>query len=136
MHSHAHIPLVTGIIKQHLNTRVLSFNHLNTQCYKTMHSHAHIPLVTGIIKQHLNTCVLSFNNLNTQNVTKEGNQISTFIVRTTFMKFYKCCIRVQAEILQLCLFNNINQLDALNFIISLFQACTCFEHMCSKHVEA
>ena len=30
------------------------------------------------------------------------------------------------------LFLNINQLDALNFIISLFQACTCFEHMCSS----
>jgi len=27
---------------------------------------------------------------------------------------------------------NINQLDALNFIISVFQACTCFEHMCSS----
>ena len=25
---------------------------------------------------------------------------------------------------------NINQLDALNFVISLFQASTCFEHMC------
>ena len=30
------------------------------------------------------------------------------------------------------LFFNINQLDALNFIISLFQASTCFEHMCSS----
>jgi len=32
----------------------------------------------------------------------------------------------------------INQLDAQNFcfIISLFHASTCFEHMCSKHVEA
>ena len=28
------------------------------------------------------------------------------------------------------LFLNINQFDALNFIISLFQASTCFEHMC------
>jgi len=28
------------------------------------------------------------------------------------------------------LFLNINQLDALNFMISLFQASTCFEHMC------
>ena len=28
------------------------------------------------------------------------------------------------------LFININELDALNFIISLFQASTCFEHMC------
>jgi len=25
----------------------------------------------------------------------------------------------------------INQLDALNFIISLFQASACFEHLCS-----
>ena len=30
------------------------------------------------------------------------------------------------------LFININQLDVLNFIISLFQASTCFEHMCSS----
>jgi len=32
----------------------------------------------------------------------------------------------------------INQLDAQNFCftISLFYASTCFEHMCSKHVEA
>ena len=32
----------------------------------------------------------------------------------------------------------INQLDAQKFCftISLFHAYTCFEHMCSKHVEA
>ena len=30
------------------------------------------------------------------------------------------------------LFININQLDALNFLISLFQASTCFERMCSS----
>ena len=32
----------------------------------------------------------------------------------------------------------INQLDAQNFCftVSLFHASTCFEHMCSKHVEA
>ena len=30
------------------------------------------------------------------------------------------------------LFLNINQLDATNFIISLFHASTCFEHMCSS----
>jgi len=27
---------------------------------------------------------------------------------------------------------NINQLDALNFLMSLFSASTCFEHMCSS----
>ena len=30
------------------------------------------------------------------------------------------------------LFLNVNQLDALNFIINLFQASTFFEHMCSS----
>ena len=35
----------------------------------------------------------------------------------------------QCENLKSCF--NINQLDALNFIMSLFQASTCFEHMCS-----
>jgi hypothetical protein len=30
------------------------------------------------------------------------------------------------------LFINIHQLDALNFIITLFQASTCFDHMCSS----
>ena len=32
----------------------------------------------------------------------------------------------------LFLFININQLDALNFVISLFQASICFKHMCSS----
>ena len=35
-----------------------------------------------------------------------------------------------------CIYLLINQLDVLNFIISLFQASACFEHMCSKHIEA
>ena len=30
------------------------------------------------------------------------------------------------------LYLNINQLDALNFIMSLFHASTCFEHTCSS----
>ena len=34
--------------------------------------------------------------------------------------------------LNIYIFININQLDALNFIIRLFQASTCFEHMCSS----
>ena len=42
-------------------------------------------------------------------------------------------IAIEREITrQQNLFLNINQLDALNFIISLFQASTCFEHMCSS----
>ena len=34
--------------------------------------------------------------------------------------------------MHLNIFLNINQLDALNFIIGLFQASTCFEHMWSS----
>ena len=52
-----------------------------------------------------------------------------FILFYFFLIFCWPCISIY-------LFININQLDALNFIISLFQAATCFEHMCSKHVEA
>ena len=40
--------------------------------------------------------------------------------------------RHTSKIYTVYLFININQLDALNFIISLFQASTCFEHMCSS----
>ena len=40
---------------------------------------------------------------------------------------YSFCVDTQKY-----LFININQLDALNFIISLFQASTCFEHMRSS----
>jgi len=46
-----------------------------------------------------------------------------------FLIFFWPCISVY-------LFININQLDALNFIIILFQASIGFEHMCSKHIEA
>jgi len=36
---------------------------------------------------------------------------------------------VECELYNSILFININQLDALNFMISLFQASTCFEHV-------
>ena len=42
-----------------------------------------------------------------------------------FLIFCWACISIY-------LFININQLDALNFIISLLQASTCFEHMFSS----
>ena len=42
-----------------------------------------------------------------------------------FLIFWWPCISIY-------LFLNINQLVALNIIISLFQASTCFEHMCSS----
>ena len=41
-------------------------------------------------------------------------------------------VAVKQTIVYYYLFIYINQLDALNFIISVFQASTCFEHMCSS----
>ena len=43
---------------------------------------------------------------------------------------YTCVTSSSFDTVLINLFININQLDALNFIISLFQASTCFEHMC------
>ena len=43
----------------------------------------------------------------------------------------RCTVKNTSK-LKIYLFLNINQLDALNFITSLFQASTCFEHMCSS----
>ena len=45
--------------------------------------------------------------------------------RIFFLIFCWLCISIY-------LFINIHQLDALNFIITLFQASTCLEHMCSS----
>ena len=48
------------------------------------------------------------------------------------------CVRRYSEFLYFAerasqyIYLSINQLDALNFIMSLFHACTCFEHMCSS----
>ena len=42
------------------------------------------------------------------------------------------CFVLLAEGTILGIYLNINQLDALNFIMSLFHASTCFEHKCSS----
>ena len=42
------------------------------------------------------------------------------------------CSKPIGDYNKLFIYVNINQLDALNFIISLFQASTCLEHMCSS----
>ena len=53
------------------------------------------------------------------------NTYSVLNMQSSFLIFCWPCISIY-------LFININQLDALNFILSLFQASTCFEHMCSS----
>ena len=50
-------------------------------------------------------------------------------IQLTFLTdfFFNVLLTVHLNI-----FRNINQLEALNFIISLFQGSTCFEHICSS----
>ena len=62
----------------------------------------------------------------------------TMMNMVTFMVIHGNNITTrQSLMVTICgyLFINIKQLDALNFIISLFQISTCFEHKCSEHVE-
>jgi len=68
-----------------------------------------------------------------ENVRKAHSNDTRRLVATFFKSTFPalkqmCVIRLT---LHYNLFININQLDALNFTISLFQASTCFEHMCS-----
>ena len=68
--------------------------------------------------------------------------ISTFFFENLSSKFKNCltsCDRIQfffflyfADCASQYIYLNINQLDALNFIMSLFHASTCFEHTCSS----
>ena len=81
------------------------------------------------IKWFTNTTDTGYTNLN---LFREQADVWVSAVRALqwnrnlfiFLIFCWPCISIY-------LFININQLDAPNFIISLFQASTCFEHMCS-----
>jgi len=57
--------------------------------------------------------------------------------RVNIHKYYICFDALLTVHLSIFI-SVINQLDVQNFCItiSLFHASTCFEHMCSKHVEA
>ena len=59
----------------------------------------------------------------TRTITLCGQKARLFCVKPT--------LRISKNISNY-LFLNINQLDALNFIMSLFEASACFEHMCSS----
>ena len=66
------------------------------------------------------------------------------ILGTWLMLVNKCLNNNKGHVFEDCLtvhlsifISVINQLDAQNFCftISVFHASTCFEHMCSKHVQ-
>ena len=61
--------------------------------------------------------------------------VNKYKVRSTYLHITTAnseCV-INHVYLNLCLiYLNINQLEALNFIISLFHASTCFEHKCSS----
>jgi len=71
-----------------------------------------------------------------QNTAKVWNQeyLIPFLFSTNHSqdKHFSFFFNIFWPWISIYLFINIEQLDALNFIISLFQASTCFEHMCSS----
>jgi len=80
-------------------------------------------------------CTLcAFSHTDTQN----GYRVSSYSIYLDtqtgyFVSFFDVLLTVHLSIF----ISEINQLDAQNFCftISLFHVSTCFEHMCSKHVE-
>jgi len=77
------------------------------------------------IIRDIRTCLCAFvgrNHIETNSLSLDKFNRLVFVIQSRLMMFISV----------------INQLDAYNFCftISLFHASTCFEHMCSKHVEA
>ena len=60
-------------------------------------------------------------------VQRDATQSSLFIILQVHSTFWYFADRASQYI-----YLNINQLDALNFIMSLFHASTCFGHKCSS----
>jgi hypothetical protein len=93
-------------------------------CSPPTHTHTHTHTHAGIVAQTTKTwCIdLSINAMRTR--TMYGMILGYLRWNLMMAKSAKTC--------SFYLFLNVNQLDALNFITSLFQASTCFEHMCSS----
>ena len=77
-------------------------------------------------KQRLSTC-LRFGRLPSEKLITK---------RCFFFHWYKRRFWYFAARASQYIYLNINQLDALNFIMSLYHASTCFEHMCSSSILA
>ena len=67
--------------------------------------------------------------LPTERLQRSCFSLVNFII-TLVLLFVKESKEINCE--NLFIYLNINQLDAINFIMSLFHASTCFEHMCSS----
>ena len=84
----------------------------------------------GLHRSRNMSLILSLNYLQTVIHVKK----LCYTEEATFNLFFDILLTVHLSIF----ISVINQLDAQNFCftLSLFHASTCFEHMCSKHVEA
>ena len=81
--------------------------------------------IQSLVSSHLYILILAKNTVSKKIVVSHSN---TPIFVITIFKFHKMKCRNTKKHIYL----NNNQLDALNFIMSLFHASTCFEHMFSS----
>jgi len=85
-------------------------------------------------------CCVTYNDAS--NLTKSSS-VSVFHFKTYFKYVYEQCSynhSAKSSVFQILkdFISVIKQLNTQNFCftICVFHACTCFQHMCSKHVEA
>jgi len=78
--------------------------------------------VDNMAQAHFTVCTKGDTNIHSEYVILTASPLQQYLQENTWMLFISV----------------INELDEQNFCftISLFHASTCFEHMCSKHVEA
>jgi len=72
---------------------------------------------------------------------KKSNEMQQYADIYLLLNYTTCFVRPSrpsSGVYKTVFISVINQLDIQNFCftISLFHISTCFEHMCSKHVEA
>ena len=126
MSVHVLVPLIP-------RTLLLIVSHLRTSnphpCFNTA---VDIALWTSIFLHSISHCQRSqLKNSCVYVITKNVHFVVSPREWQLFSRSFKCLdTQCHGPILRIYL--NINQLDALNFIMSLFHASTCFEHMRSS----
>ena len=98
-----------------------------TRCGLTYSRHQSYTTYRSVQKPYTSMCTWDRDIIPCRKVIKYGVQLDGQTIPCIFFFFIYFADRASQYI-----HLNINQLDTLNFIMSLFHASTCFEHTCSS----